>query len=143
MYVTGVSYEYKNDGRVYADVTYKGIRRGKGYKQSARAYSNKYTSENAFAGQPTAGLPTEISSPNLAVTSQYVITGTPDMTQVGKNRTPPDPPTPPTNPFIAVENATFAFPFGWVLENRSFERLANTDIYFMTDEYVYYFAYHP
>lgn len=143
MYVTGISYSYPKNSLIELDVSYKGIRVDKGIKQSARAYSNKYTTSTAFAGQPTAGLPTEISSPNLAVTESYCLEGSPDMTKIGKASTPSDAPTPPSNPFFGVVDGTFAFPDGWVLENRSYEQLAGTNIHYVTDEWVYYFTYHP
>jgi len=144
MYVSSLSFQYPKNSTIELDVTFKGLRTDKGTKRTARAYGEKISTTNDLGvGAPGGILSSEVSEAKVSVTESYILLSQPNMSQVSTAGTPQDPTDVPPYLWALITDPIYIYPNGWVLENRVFDQINGADVYFVTDEWVYYHPFKP
>ena len=116
--------------------------------RSLRGLSETSSGQNIFTPAWSGGKPAEISEPRTGYEVAYIQTfdsldGEPDMTQLGRELTPPQAPTPAPFFWDFLSDAIYLFPRNWVLEDRTAEQIPGAPVWFVRDRYKFQYPVKP
>lgn len=131
-------------GKVYmAIANFKGIASIKPAKYVPRTFADKQsTPSGLYPGQATM-VPLDSFQPMVGMTVYWYSTTVPSMSVAGTNVTPAEAPSVPASVWSSIDNPVHTYPYGWVLDDRTIDRIAGTTLCFVTDAYSYYHRYKP
>lgn len=118
----------------------KGIHGSKDYTISGTGTAEIISGN--FSGVPFApsgSQPANVKVSRIGVQVRYVTRTRPDCSQVGKQIEPPEHFGISSYPFNVIVDPVYSVPAGWVLDNRKPDQLPGTGLFFVTDDYGYYF----
>ena len=116
---------------------YKGVHGTKPHKFSASTKGERNTYKDVIVtGGPSGTV--DITEPRASLTDKYVTLTDPDMTVIGTAQTPPFDLGHPPALWGAIADIVYAFPEGWVLDDRQPENIPGTTVWLVTDTYVFY-----
>jgi len=130
------------------DTTYKGLATNKGTKRSYATYVESSSGERILMGasQQGQGYPSFVNKlramqPAVAVIDSYVTTGAPSLASVGSPAASGHGgalPAAPNSIWTFLEDPTWVYPSGWILERRDLDQLPGANVFFVQDHYVYH-----
>ncbi len=153
MYVVDHSVAAGGGGDLWeVDVEYRGMLMPKPYKRNLTTYSEHLQGERInmswdllAQGYPLIAGRLKTMQAALSAVTSYVTTVEPDGTQVGREVDPlalptgyPEFPAPPPSVWSYIDDPTWVYPKGWVLDRRDPEQIAGARIWFVVDHHVYH-----
>lgn len=131
-------------GQIYLAVAeYKGIASVKPAKFIPRTFADKQSSSGGYYPGQTTRVPFDSFQPMVGMTVYWFSTVLPNMNVAGTNITPDEAPSVPPSIWASIDNPVHTYPYGWVLDDRTIERIAGETLCLVTDVYSYYHRYKP